>query len=285
MNIQPEAYGHASEERVDDFYHTFFEVEVPAGTSASRAWFGRIRPFENDNDARILLRYLDRDRAVDAIQGTLVVPDICALEPHALEPALVKASITFNVVLLEYKPPRHPEVYSVSPYVDALAYPGHPHLRLDLVLQYRGRALPSLCVYSPAEFQYSGLIPRAVELLDQATIYLAKHVVWLRTRRLYDTVTGKLVFAPKLGELVIDTEERDPMYIFGISKEHRGSQRIWRGYWPGKVAAMGPYEHSRTIDPKHECWCGSGEHYGLCHRPREVAFLKKHRLAGIRGSF
>ncbi len=35
-------------------------MEVPAGTSASRAWFGQIRPFKNDDDARKLLRLLER---------------------------------------------------------------------------------------------------------------------------------------------------------------------------------------------------------------------------------
>ena len=52
-------------EALDNYYRRFFEMEVPAGTSASRAWFGQIRPFKNDDDARKLLRLLDRDTQVD----------------------------------------------------------------------------------------------------------------------------------------------------------------------------------------------------------------------------
>ncbi len=266
-----------SGEPLDQYYQSFFEMEVPPGTSASQAWFGRIRPFKNDDDARKLLRQLDRNMQVDVDQGTLIpasnVPD---LPVHNLESLLASTGMTFSLVVLNYEK-RHPEAFCVAPYIDEVNYPGHPHLRLDRVFSHRGRRLPALCVYSPAEYTYSANVPRLIEFLDQTATYLAKHVIWLKTRRLHDIRSGRLIYAPKIGEAIIDTEARDPLYVPGISPACNRSSRVWLGFWPGKVAAMGPLAHTHTIGLETECWCGSGEKYSSCHRPRELALL---RLAG-----
>ncbi len=250
-------------------------MEVPPGTSASRAWCGKIRPMDNDDAARKLLRYLDRDMQVDVDQGMLIpAGDDPDLPPHRLEPLLVSTGICFSLVVLDYGEKRHPEAYSVAPYIDPLTNPGQPHLRLDRVLAHAGRMIPALCVYSAAEFRYSAAVPRLAEFLDQTATYLAKHVIWLRTRRLYDAATGVLLYAPRPGEIIIDTETRDVTYVPGVCKKSLQSRRIWSGFWPGKTAAMGPADHTRIIKPQSLCWCGSGEQYGSCHRPTELAWLK-----------
>ena len=120
-------------------------------------------------------------------------------------------------------------------------------------------------------------VPRLVEFVDQTATYLAKHVIWLRTRRLYDTATGALLYAPQPGEIIIDTETRDLNHVPGVCKESRQSHRIWLGYWPGTTATMGPVDHTRAIQPESPCWCGSGAKYGSCHRPRELAWLRAAR--------
>jgi hypothetical protein len=225
-----------------------------------------------------LLRLLDRDMQVDVDQGTLI-PSIesFGLQPHRLEQLLVSTSISFSIVVLDYGEKRHPEAYSVAPYIDRIAHPGQPHLRLDRVISHGGRTIPALCVYSAAEYRYSATAPRLVEFLDQTATYLAKHVIWLRTRRLYDAATGALLYAPQPGEIIMDTETRDMTYMLGVCKRSRQSRRIWSGYWPGTTAAMGPVDHTRTIQPDSSCWCGSGERYGSCHRPVELAWLRATR--------
>ena len=195
-------------------------MEVPAGTSASRAWFGQVRPFKNDDDARKLLRLLDRDTPVDIDQGTLIPPTNSPDFPlHRLEPALVSTGIAFSLVVLDYHGKQHPEAFSVTPCIDQIAHPRHPHLRLDRVISHGGRTIPALCVYSAAEYRYSATVPRLVEFVDQAATYLAKHVIWLRTRRLYDAATGALLYAPQPGEIIIDSEARDMTYVPGVRKD------------------------------------------------------------------
>src|SRR6266568_387500 len=262
-----------SDEPLDQYYRSFFEMEVPPGTSASQAWFGRIRPFKNDDDARKLLRLLDRNMQVDVDQGTLIpasnAPDFPA---HRLESLLASTGITFSLVVLNYEK-RHPEAYSVAPYIDRITHPGQPHLRLDRVLTHGGRKLPALCVYSAAEYRYSANVPRLVEFLDQTATYLAKHVIWLRTRQLYHGATGALLYAPRCGEVVVDLEARDTDFVPGVCRTCRQSRRIWYGYWAGTSAPMGSKEHVSTIQPHSPCWCGSGQQYRFCHKPGEVANL------------
>jgi hypothetical protein len=166
----------------------------------------------------------------------------------------------------------HPVAFSLRPEISWYRFPGHPHLRIDIPLQYGGRTLHGLCVYSAADFAYGRDVPRIVQFADQVSGYLARHLVWERTRRLED-FAGRILYQPKPGELILDTEPqmqpRESLPFLKHPKRH--PERLWRGHWLGKSAPAGPQLHLATIRPSQECWCGSGKRYKLCHLESELS--------------
>ena len=258
---------------LDDYYTAFYQVEVPHGTSAIRAWRGRVQPYRSDDDARNLLTTLESGSSVSCDQGYL-----CAGEgnserttTHWAKPFLVSMAQPFEVLILERPTPMHPVAFSLRPEISWYRFPGHPHLRCDIPLQCGGRTLHGLCVYSAADFAYSGNVPRIVQFVDQVATYLARHIVWERTRRLED-FAGHILYQPQPGEPILDTEPlmqpREALPFLKSPKRH--PERVWRGHWPGKIAPAGPALHLATIKPNQECWCGSGQAYKLCHLTSEA---------------
>jgi hypothetical protein len=257
---------------LDDYYSTFFEVEVPTGTSAIRAWQGVLQPFKNDECACDLLHAFENGIPILSDRATLFSKDghVKKTERWA-EPFLVSMAERFQVLILEYDEPHHPVAFSVRPEISGYRFPGHPHLRRDIFLQYGGRTLHGLCVYSAADFVYRLDIPRIVQFVDQVSGYLGRHLIWERTRRLLDS-TGRVIYQPKAGEPIFDTEPRIQEALASPTVNHprRYMGRVWHGYWPGKSAPSGPARHVATIRPNQECWCGSGKKYRLCHLRREL---------------
>jgi hypothetical protein len=255
------------------YYPGFSPVEVPSGTSARRAWIGSLQPFEDDESSRLLLRALDENRAVQIDRGTvraISYPDAS----HPLEELLTTMRVSFNLLLLEFAPPVHPRVYGLKPRISQYVFPAHPHLRGDQRIEYRGARLPALCVYSAADFRYLKEIPTSVEFLDQIATFLAKQLIWIRTRRLFDIDTGQLIYAPPAGDLILDFEPRSEDNVPIVSLRVRSTTRIWKGYWPGDTAPVGPAAHVATISPHSECWCGRGLLYRDCHLPNEKRATK-----------
>jgi hypothetical protein len=102
-------------------------------------------------------------------------------------------------------------------------------------------------------------LERSAQFIDQVSLWVARHLIWLRTRRLYRNSLGGIseIFVPMPGEPV------------GYASP---SGQFWRGHWAGpRARATTAAEHVRSISPNTECWCGSGTNYGGCHRPREAA--------------
>jgi len=188
--------------------------------------------------------------------------------------------LVFTVLVLEFSGTEHPRAYGIQPEISPLTCPAHPHLRNDRPIVLSGRRIPALCVYSGAVFRYGGTVPRIVEFLDQLTTFLARHIIWYRTRRLFEvTPSGevRLHYAPRPGELIMDSEPRFHSHpLFRIRAE---PVRFWKGYWPGTQAPQGSREHLRTIAPADECWCWSGRPYGECHRPLDEDLSSKLRSA------
>jgi hypothetical protein len=234
---------------LDDYYTAFYQVEVPSGTSAIRAWQGKLQPFRSDDDARNLLAALENGSSISCDQGFLHcgVKNSERSAAHWAKPFLVSMALSFEVLILERPEPMHPVAFSLRPEISWYRFPGHPHLRFDIPLQYRGRTLHGLCVYSAADF---------------------------RTRRLED-FAGHILYHPKPGEMILDTEPqmqaRESMPFLKHPKRY--PERVWRGHWPGKSAPAGSQLHLATIRPGQECWCGSGEKYGVCHRKAEASLL------------
>ena len=267
-----------SDAELDDYYTAFYQVEVPRGTSASRAWRGRLQPYRSDDEARNLITVLERGSTVSCDQGFLSIgAGICErTAPHWAKPFLISMAQQFEVLILERPEPMHPIAFSLHPEISWYGFPGHPHLRSDIPLQYAGRTLHGLCVYSAADFMYARNVPRIVQYTDQVSGYLARHLVWERTRRLED-FAGHILYQPNPGEPIFDTEpqmqRRESLPFLKFPKLH--PERVWRGHWPGKSAPAGPQLHLATIRPSQECWCGSGQAYKVCHRTSEAFLVQR----------
>lgn len=274
-----------NEVELDDYYAAFYHIEVPPGTSATRAWRGRLQPYRSDDVARNLLTILESGRSVNCDQGFLS----CGAESsertaaHWAKPFLGSMAQQFEVLILERPEPMHPVAFSLSPEISWYRFPGHPHLRFDIPMQYAGRTLHGLCVYSAAEFTYVRNVPRIVQYVDQVSGYLARHLVWERTRRL-ENFAGHILYQPKAGEPIVDTEPRMQQREAMPFLKHpvRYPERLWRGYWPGQSAPCGPQGHIGTIRPSQECWCGSGRKYKFCHFGSDLT-LASNSLRGGSG--
>jgi hypothetical protein len=88
----------------------------------------------------------------------------------------------FEVLILERTEPMHPVAFSLRPEISWYRFPGHPHLRFDIPLQYAGRTLHGLCVYSAADFTYVHNMPRIVQYVDQVSGYLARQAIFSISR-------------------------------------------------------------------------------------------------------
>ena len=227
-----------------------------------------MQPFENDQSSRLLLRALDENRPVQIDRGTIHAIGYSEVS-HPFEKALAAMQVSFQLLLLEFAPPVHPRAYGLKPRISWHIFPAHPHLRGDQRIEYGGAQLPALCVYSAADFRYPNEIPLPVEFLDQTATFLAKQLIWIRTRRLFDIETGRLIHTPPSGDRILDLEPRAENNVPEVSRHARRATRIWRGYWPGETAPAGPAAHVATIPPCSECWCGRGRLYRDCHLPYE----------------
>jgi hypothetical protein len=272
MNVTSTASARASGLDLQCYYPGFSPVEVPSGTSARRAWIGSMQPFANDESARLVLRALDENRAVQIDRGTVHTISYSDVS-HRLENLLTTMQVSFQLLLLEFAPPAHPRIYGLKPRISWHVFPAHPHLRGDQRIEHNGARLPALCVYSAADFRYLKEIPPPVQLLDQTATFLAKHLIWIRTRRLFDIDTGRLIYAPPAGDRILDLEPRLEDNVPTVSRSVRRATRVWRGYWPGDTAPAGAPAHFATIRPNSECWCGRGLPYRDCHLPYEKRSL------------
>jgi SEC-C motif len=253
-------------------YPQFRPFNVPPGSLALAAWEGIIRPFTSDAIAKSFLHRVDADMPVSISEGTVVGDQsTVAGAPHWADPFLVNMADRCRLLVLSFAFPIHPRVYLLSPEFSSACLSFHPHPRSDLEIVVGGRRLAGLCIYSAAEFTFSGKVDRLVEYLDQASIWVARHLIWLRTRRLFRITTSgpKLMYSPSPGELILDTEVgiRNAAITSIIPRE----RRFWNGYWPGRGARIAGKDHLRLLRSNGECWCGSGQTYAACHRPIEAS--------------
>ena len=249
-----------------EIYDQFRSCALPEKSGASRAYLGFIRPFSEDAIAVRVACALDRDLPVQVDAGRLDVSESGAPQ-LPFEKVLIKMALPFSVLALEFADSRRPRTYLVDPpIVPRVSDP--EHLRLDQCITVNGVVLPALCVYSGSLLEFTGDRTHVEQVLDQTAIYLAKYLVWLKTRRLYRrTATGI--------ELV---RERRPGEQALAAAIERSNDLFWRGYWPGRCAPSSPAGHLATIRPENECWCWSGKRYGECCRDKD---LKRERAVQV----
>ncbi len=251
-------------------YPQFVPAEPPPDGSTVSAWRGVLQPFEDDAAARLILCDIERERTLWVSAG--LIRSSASSEQHWAHPLLTGMDVACEVMvcLQENAMPRG---YLLSPrFQPYFAYTVvHPHPRGDQMILHEGRLLPGLCVFSSAELKFRDDINFYTQFLDQLTQYVAKHLIWLRTRRLC-RLNGSdvtVLHQPAPGESI---PERSP--IASLVQLPSGSVRVidfWSGYWPGKAARAGtPREHVRQIKPSQRCWCGLNKTYGECHRSLEL---------------
>lgn len=245
-------------------YSQFAPCAIPYESSAMRAFRGFIRPFSDDQTAREALRAIESDTPLQISSGRVSVDNVPERK-HPFEDYLTAMAMPFTILALEFEGTEHPRAYLVHPRM-VPRFSRSPHLRTDKSVFINGRLQPALCVYSGSLFHYRTDRDRLEQFLDQTATYLAKYLIWLRTRMLFRPTgnwTRQFVYKRKPHERVTDID-----LIFS-------RDLYWDGYWPGRLAPSSPAQHLATIKRGDECWCWSGKLYGDCCRPLDIARNKK----------
>ena len=230
----------------------------------TRVWQGLITPFEMDEDARLALRMLAADRAISVHGGSLHPgPEAHLMQPHPAESRLIGTDVVFDVLVTEFEAPAHPWAFSLSPAIFQRPQKFHPHLRSDRSLRLPSRELHAFCVYSSAEFAFDSHRPLLPHFLNLVAIFLAKHVIWLKTQRLFGP-NGIMVHDGVDMSTVMSTVPSDAIWRIVPLTPTR-----WIGFWPGSSAVNG-VDHL-SLNPEGECWCGKGKLYKDCCLPWERA--------------
>lgn len=277
-------------EKLNYWYRQFAAIDPPLGSGALRAWRGVLCPFPDDSELGTVLAHLERGQVVRVEQGGRLVhpPDCPGDEAPAYTHHLTTVSVAFHLLLLDFGPKRNPRVYGVRPEISRRTFPGHPHLRDDQLVLWEGRPIPALCAYLASD----GVLPRdemrLVHVLDFTSFFLAKHLVWCRTARLW-CLTGDRPFLlghgicayrPTLPRETFDGVHwsRAVFYRTDCAPHNRWKNELrteWTYHWPGPAA---PHFIDHLVDeiPRHaECPCGSGEPYKNCCRPDHVAGIAR----------
>lgn len=248
---------------LSDIYGQFTRVDAPAAATAENAWIGEIQPFRSDDAARSFLHEIEEGRPAWVAAGRIREAPISGC--HWADPLLVGMNLWCKVLVLILPKPAHTRAYLLRPSFPEYYSVVHPHPRYDQQITWEGRRTPGLCVYSPQEFVYRPDRDRISQFLDQLTLYVARHLVWLRTRQLVRGVPplgGDVLRVLMPGERPVTDAPRLVRVELG-----RQVYEYWRGYWPGPTSrASSPATHLALLSPEGECWCGSGVAYEQCHR-------------------
>jgi SEC-C motif len=254
-------------------YRQFLRTEIPLGSSATHAFCGTIQPFNSDDDARSFLRDMEAGRNSWVSEGNIRAGE--SKGQHWADPLLVGMRVKCDILIVIPSAPAHPRSYLLSPrfhrhYCIPDIHP-HPHGD-DWEIFHGGGYVPGLCLYSAAEFRYDRSGDVFQQFLDQVTLYVGCHLIWLRTRRQCRKIGPETIVLhqPKPGEkIVVDSPQRSIILING---RQRAVLDFWTGYWPGRSArATTPAQHVKQIPRNAECWCCSGLRYDHCHFVRELA--------------
>lgn len=254
-------------------YAQFKPCGVPEGSGAHRGFKGFIRPFSDDATARSVLRAIEGGVPLQVSGGRLDV-ELSEPKDHPHDPYLIGMAEPFTILLLEFPGSEHPRTYLLDPPMVPRSSQCY-HLRGDKPIQIDGKSLAALCVYSGAIQRFDSERSRLEQQLDQTATYLAKYLIWLRTRQLYRRTNegAKLV------------RRRAPYGKVILAEVSRAPDFFWDGYWPGPYAPSGSAAHLATIKPDEECWCWSGKSYGECCRPRDFKLVTEIEDCRIRAEF
>jgi len=245
-------------------YPQFFGTTIPEGSEAVRAYRGYIRPFSDDATARRVLRAITAEQSLDVAAGRLD-SEAQGLPLHPLEAYLDDMTEPCTVVVLEFSGRRHPRAFLVEP-LPIRGISGSQHIWWDKTELIDGTKTPELCIYSGNLFKYDPSVEHLPQFLNQLSTYLAKHLIFLRTRMLHTR--------QKDGTLR-RASYRKPWQQINLGLLKLSKKLVWFGAWIGAAAPHHPAKHLQTIDPDEECWCNSGETYRTCHMASDQNLIAK----------
>ncbi|MEK7992646.1 MAG: hypothetical protein AAB403_02470 [Planctomycetota bacterium] len=253
-----------TENLLSRWYPRFARIPVPELAGARRAWRGPLQPLVIAGEVNTIISDLEANATVHFLDGGILHHDPECRRHHSdlwYAGQLRRMDVRFEIVLVDFGPDPHPQVFSVRPEISTRTYPTHPHLRLDKIARIDSKELPALCTY----FTTDGSLPQGnlmlARALDFASIYLAKHLVWLRTATL-------MAFRPGCPPQEI---ARDSGLALHSPFCNGNPNPRWVGHWPGPVTPHGAAEMLKAIHPSAECSCGSRKAYRQCCRSAHEA--------------
>lgn len=277
---------------VREHYPSFEIVDPPPSCGAVRAWRGSIIPFPDSSQLGLICEDLDRHAVVAVdVGGCLRHQEDCRFlhsRPAYLS-KLVHMNLGFDILVLEFAGTKHRQAYCLAPLISACTFPTHPHLRRDQRI-WVDRYVEALCPYrsdetGPLDF---------LTYLDFVSIYLAKHLVWVRTLSLvcyseglraievYSPPPNGGHFTPPIPDAHLPQVPCTPWQTGSRSVETTlcaaASQTFsytWEGTWLGPSAPHDVETILQTVTPDKECVCGTGRKYGCCCRSSHVAFTRR----------
>lgn len=245
-------------------YPQFTSVQLPIGSTAESAWIGEIQPFASDDSARTFLHEIEAGKPIWLVGGR--IQEAPPSKTHWADVMLTNMSLRCKLLVLIQPTPAHPRAYLLRPlFAEHYSYV-HPHPRSDQQIEWDNRKIPGLCIYSASEFKYDPHRERNAQFLDQVTLYIARHLIWLRTRQLFrGTPPNGIVLRMLLpGDMLFNDK---PAIVQPGIGDRKPVLDYWAGYWPGPTAlAFNAATHLKSIRSHHQCWCGSGIAYQDCHR-------------------
>lgn len=173
---------------ISEYYSQFVRIGPPP--LAVEAWQGVIRPFAEygQDELPLLLDDLAAGAQVLVGGGCLHHDPDCPRVHSSIDFADQVANVrsdAFAIRLVVPPAPRHPRAIAIYPEISAARFPKHPHLfrggPRTALSELSCSVEDALCVYRPGDGEWSWRNGDLVLFLDFTAIYLAKHVVWLKT--------------------------------------------------------------------------------------------------------
>ena len=170
-------------------------VRVGPVSANEEIWTGFIQPYAHCDlpETALIIDDLYAGAPVCVQHGSLSHDPSCR-RPHTSMSLLTTMHVLncmdtaqnelFAIRVVVPPAPRHPKAIALYPEISADSYPDHPHLfRQD---RRPGRPQSTepdaLCTYRPGSGEWSRATSSMTTYIDFVALFLAKHVVWRRTR-------------------------------------------------------------------------------------------------------
>lgn len=201
-----------------------------------------VNPLPPENQLeKVVSDLLSEKEVVSLSGGKLYHSNICSRKEHPLDVKVVRKAIkklseqTYKIVIYPGQSGilnGQPIIIPLDPEITYMRFPDHPHINPGTALECKVKlqgdifTLPdSLCYTDDPKGLGTNMYERLENAIDQATIWLFSHQVWVETRKYIER-----------GEWISIEATRFP-----------------------------DYEYPQFLNPDGMCWCGKKEMYRKCH--------------------